>query len=111
MLTTDSESPSRRLGGQLRALARELRAGQSQGEKVGLFASYASGTYGPHGNADVLIVLRDRDKPFRDRILDFLPDGIGVPCGVLLYASCEIQNLQRDRSPWITHILEEVTWL
>ncbi len=79
-------------------------------EKVGLFGSYATGTYGPRSDADLLILLRTSDKPFRDRIPEVLPSGLSVPCDVFPYTAGEIESLLRDGSPWIKHILKEVVW-
>jgi predicted nucleotidyltransferase len=96
---------------ELRAWAAELRTRRPDVEKVGLFGSYATGTYGPRSDADLLIVLRASDKPFRDRIPDFLPAGLSVPCDVFPYTADEIESLQQDGSPCIKRILQEVIWL
>jgi len=95
---------------ELRAWAAELRARRPDVEKIGLFGSYATDTYGPRSDADLLILLRASDKPFRDRIPEFLPAGLSVPCDVFPYTADEIESLQRDESPWIKHILKEVIW-
>jgi predicted nucleotidyltransferase len=91
--------------------AAELRSRRPDVEKVGLFGSYATDTYGPHSDADLLIILRASEKPFRDRIPEFLPDGISIPCDIFPYTATEIENLRREDSPWITRILKEVVWL
>ncbi len=96
---------------ELRVWAASLKEKHPEVEKVGLFGSYATGTYGPRSDADLLILLRASDKPFRDRIPEFLPAHISVPCDVFPYTTAEIENLQRDESPWIKHILQEVVWL
>lgn len=80
-------------------------------EKIGLFGSYATDTYGPRSDADLLILLHTSDKPFRDRIPDFLPSNLSVPCDVFPYTADEVKSLQRDDSPWIRHVLKEVIWL
>ncbi len=95
---------------EVRAWATQLKK-RPDVEKVGLFGSYATGTYGPHSDADLLILLVASDKPFRDRIPDFLPSHLSVPCDVFPYTTGEIENLLRDGSPWIKHILQEVVWL
>jgi len=96
---------------ELRAWAGCLKEKHREVQKVGLFGSYATETYGPRSDADLLILLSTNDKPFRDRIPEFLPEHISVPCDVFPYTVGEIENLQRDGSPWITHILKEVIWL
>ena len=95
---------------ELRHWAVRLKDERRDVEKVGLFGSYATDTYGPRSDADLLIVLRDSDKRFRDRIPDFLPDGVSVPCDVFPYTADEIEDLRRDNSPWIKHLLQEVVW-
>jgi predicted nucleotidyltransferase len=96
---------------ELRTWATDLKSRRGDVEKIGLFGSYATDTYGPRSDADLLIVLRTSDKPFRDRIPEFLPAGLSVPCDVFPYTTAEIEQLQREESPWIRHILREVIWL
>ncbi|MBM4024261.1 MAG: nucleotidyltransferase domain-containing protein [Planctomycetes bacterium] len=96
---------------ELRAWAADLKLRRPEVAKVGLFGSYATGTYGPRSDADLLILLRASDKLFRDRIPEFLPARLSVPCDVFPYTIAEIENLRRDESPWIKHILKEVLWL
>jgi len=96
---------------ELRDWAARLKHERADVERIGLFGSYATDTYGPRSDADLLIVLRAADKPFRDRIPEFLPDGISVPCDVFPYAADEIASLRQEGSPWITRILKEVVWL
>jgi len=96
---------------ELRDWATTLKEAHPEVEKVGLFGSYATDTYGPRSDADLLIVLRASDKPFRDRIPDFLPDHVSIPCDLFPYTADEIERLQHDDSPWIKHVLQEVLWL
>ena len=96
---------------ELGAWAASLKESHPEVEKVGLFGSYATDTYGPRSDADLLIVLRTSDRPFRDRIPDFLPDRVSVPCDVFPYTAGEIETLQREGSLWIKHVLQEVIWL
>jgi len=96
---------------ELRDWVARLKEVRPDVEKVGLFGSYATDTYGPRSDADLLIVLRASEKPFRDRIPDFLPECVSVPCDVFPYTTDEIERLQRDDSPWINHVLQEITWL
>lgn len=96
---------------ELRAWAADLRSRRPDVERVGLFGSYAADTYGPRSDADLLIVLRDSDMRFRDRIAEFLPADLSVPCDVFPYTAADIEKLKRDESPWIQHVLEEAVWL
>ncbi len=96
---------------ELRAWAARLKRERADVEKIGLFGSYATDTYGPHSDADVIIVLQSSDKSFRDRIPAFLPEDVSVPCDVFPYTAGELESLQQEGSPWILHILKEVIWL
>ena len=95
---------------ELRKWVAGLKRRRPDVEKVGLFGSYATDTYGVRSDADLLIVLRDSDRAFRDRISDLLPDGVSVPCDVFPYTATELERLGAEGSPWINHILEEVVW-
>jgi predicted nucleotidyltransferase len=96
---------------ELRDWAADLKRRRRDVEKVGLFGSYVTDTYGPHSDADLLIVLYTSNKLFRDRIPEFLPEHVSVPCDVFPYTAGEIERLRQDDSPWIKHILQEVVWL
>ena len=80
-------------------------------EKVGFFGSYATDTFGPASDVDLLIILRSSSKRFLDRIPDYLPDNLSVSCDVFPYTSQEIQKMKQDGNLWICHILKETIWL
>ena len=97
--------------GEVREYVRRVRQAHPEVEKVGLFGSYATDTYGPSSDVDLLIVLRESDKRFPDRIPDFLPDNLSVACDVFPYTQAEIEKMKQDENPWIRHVLQEVDWL
>ncbi len=80
-------------------------------EKIGLFGSYATDTFGPASDVDLLIILRQSSKRFLDRIPDYLPENLSVSCDVFPYTKEEIEKMKREGTPWIRHILKEVVWL
>ena len=80
-------------------------------EKVGLFGSYATDTFGPASDVDLLIILRQSSKRFMDRIPDYLPENLSVSCNVFPYTNEEIEKMKQENMPWIRHVLKEVTWL
>jgi len=80
-------------------------------EKVGLFGSYATDTFGPASDVDLLIILRQSSKRFLGRIPDYLPDNLSVSCDVFPYTSEEIERMTQEGMPWIRHVLKEVVWL
>lgn len=96
---------------QLKDYAKKLKRSHPQVEKVGFFGSYATDTFGPASDVDLLIILRKSDKPFLDRIPDFIPDNLSVSCDCFPYTNEEIETMKEDRNPWIRHILKEVVWL
>ncbi len=96
---------------QLKDYAKSLKRTNPEVEQVGYFGSYANDTYGPASDVDLLIILRQSDKRFLDRIPDFLPDNLSVCCDVFPYTSEEIEKMKQDGNPWICHVLKEVVWL
>ncbi|MCX5636359.1 MAG: nucleotidyltransferase domain-containing protein [Planctomycetota bacterium] len=67
---------------QLKNYAKKLKRSSPVVEKVGLFGSYATDTFGPASDADLLIILRKSSKRFLDRIPNYLPDNLSVSCGI-----------------------------
>lgn len=80
-------------------------------EKIGLFGSYATDTFGPASDVDLLIILRQNSKRFLDRIPDYLPENLSVSCDVFPYTNEEIERMTQEGMPWIRHVLKEVVWL
>lgn len=96
---------------ELDCYVKQLRRTRSEVEKVGLFGSYATDTFGPASDVDLLIVLGESSKRFLDRIPDYMPDNLSVGCDVFPYTNKEMEKMKQDRSPWISHVLREAVWL
>ena len=96
---------------QLEDYAKSLKRTHAEVERVGFFGSYANDTYGPASDVDLLIVLRESEKRFIDRIPDFVPENLSVSCDVFPYTRSEIEKMKREGSPWVSHVLREVVWL
>ena len=96
---------------QLNRFAAELKRTRPAVERVGLFGSYATDTFGPASDVDLLIILRQSSKRFLDRIPDFIPENLSVSCDVFPYTSEEVEKMKRDGSHWIRHVLNEAVWL
>ncbi|MHC4156147.1 MAG: nucleotidyltransferase family protein [Planctomycetota bacterium] len=94
----------------LRECASKLKS-RPEVEKVGLFGSYATDTFGPASDVDLLIILSESSEEFLDRIPDYMPDNLTVSCDVFPYTAEEIERMKRDGNPWIHHVLKEVVWL
>jgi len=96
---------------QLKDYAEKLKRTSPEVEKIGLFGSYATETFGPASDVDLLIILRKSSKRFLDRIPDYLPENLSVACDVFPYTSKEIEKMKQESAPWICHVLKEVVWL
>jgi len=96
---------------QLADYTRKVKRSRPEVEKVGLFGSYATGTYGPASDVDLLIILRESSKRFLDRIPDYLPENLSVSCDVFPYTNEEIERMTQEGMPWIRDVLKEVVWL
>lgn len=90
---------------QLKEYAENLKRTRPEVETICLFGSYATDTYGPASDVDLLIVLRQSSQRFLDRIPDYLPDNLTVSCDVFAYTKTEIEKMQREGNSWIQHIL------
>jgi len=96
---------------QLKDYAKSIKRMHPEVERVGYFGSYATDTYGPASDVDLLIILRRSDRRFLDRIPDFIPDNLSICCDVFPYTSEEIKKMQGQNNPWIRHVLGEAVWL
>jgi predicted nucleotidyltransferase len=96
---------------QLKEYSENITRAHPEVERVGYFGSYANETYGPASDVDILIILRQSDKRFLERIPDFIPDNLSVSCDCFPYTSEEIERMKQDDNPWIFHVLKEVVWL
>ncbi len=96
---------------QLKDYTKSIKRANPEVERLGYFGSYANDTYGPASDVDLLIILRQSDKRFLDRIPDFLTDNLSICCDVFPYTREEIEKIKQDGNPWICHVLKEVVWL
>ena len=96
---------------QLKDYAKKLKRTRLEVEKVGLFGSYATDTFGPASDVDLLIILRGSSKRFLDRIPDYIPENLSVSCDVFPYTNKEMERMKQESNLWICHVLKEVVWL
>jgi predicted nucleotidyltransferase len=61
--------------------------------QVVLFGSFATGRYAPGSDVDLLVVLSQSTKRFRDRIPDYLPALFPVDVDVFPYTAEEVRRL------------------
>jgi predicted nucleotidyltransferase len=96
---------------QLKGYVSRLRSQRDDVEQIGLFGSYATDTYGPASDVDLLIVLHQSNKRFLDRMPEFIPNDLSAGCDVFVYTRDEIEQMKQQNNPWIMHVLSEVIWL
>ena len=76
------------------------------------FGSRVRGVPAPGSDVDVCLLLDRSDKPFRERIPDYLPFGssVGLPVGVDLhpYTLAEFERLRREHPSWHRAIVSGV---
>ncbi len=78
--------------------------------KIGYFGSYARGDWGVGSDVDLIIIVRESDKPFELRGSDWDTMEIPVPTDVLVYTGEEWQKLfGQNRS--MVRLGEEIIWL
>jgi predicted nucleotidyltransferase len=76
-------------------------------EEIVVFGSFATGTWAPGSDLDVLIVLREATQPPRDRIPSLLPGRFPVPVDVFPFTRMELAA--RADSP-VTAAARLSTW-
>ena len=64
------------------------------------FGSRVTGTPAPGSDVDLCILLAGSDKPFRERIGDYLPFGFPVGLDLFPYTLAEFERLQTERPSW-----------
>jgi predicted nucleotidyltransferase len=74
-----------------------------------LFGSLVKGTYAPGSDADILILLKDDQRRFIDRIPEFLRHYLNAPIAtdVFPYTKQEIQQMIADQNPFIMTLWKE----
>jgi uncharacterized protein len=97
--------------GEIKTWARSLKNKYPEIEKIGLFGSYATDTYHPGSDADIIIVLKQSDKAFLDRIEQFIPESLSVGVDVFPYTEREISAMRSERNQWIGRVFKELIWL
>lgn len=68
------------------------------------FGSRVTGTPAPGSDVDVCVVLAHADKPFRDRIGDYLPYGFPVGVDLFPYTVTEFERLPTEQPSWYAAI-------
>jgi len=77
-----------------------------------LFGSLARGDAVPGSDADLLLVLRDSERPFRDRAGTYRVADAGVGVDVFAYTDRELASMLDQGNAFVTQALREgvVLW-
>jgi predicted nucleotidyltransferase len=73
----------------VRTWAEDLATSDETVVRVGYFGSYARGDWGVGSDLDVVIVVRESDRPFERRALRFDASALPVPADVFVYTTEE----------------------
>lgn len=99
----DREGVRRAVDEHVRALA----ARHPELEEAILFGSVARGTPVPGSDVDLLLVLSESDRPFRDRIPLFLPGAFPVGVDVFPYTRAELTRMTAEGNRFVLDALRD----
>jgi predicted nucleotidyltransferase len=75
--------------------------------RVVLFGSFAREDYGARSDIDLLVVLKSSDRPFAERVADFLRFIPPYPTDVFPFTLAEIEQRTASGDPFLTRALAE----
>jgi predicted nucleotidyltransferase len=91
----------------LKAVGREIKVAHPEVKKILLFGSLARNNGVPGSDADLLMILSFSDKPFLERIPEYLPSKLPVAIDVFPYTQKEINNMLAEGNTFIKRAMEE----
>ncbi|MBI2908589.1 MAG: nucleotidyltransferase domain-containing protein [Chloroflexi bacterium] len=90
-----------------RDFAAELARAHPEVEEVVVFGSLVRGEAVPGSDVDLLVILRDSNVPFLDRMTSYMPDRFPVGMDVFPYTKAEIEQMLQDNNFFIKRALGE----
>ena len=95
-----------------RAWVARLREEHPEIVRVGYFGSYATDTYAPGSDFDVLIEVGEaRERRRADRAAPYLPDRFPVGIEIFVYTTAEIARAEAEGAAFITTVMKQIIWL
>ena len=91
--------------------ARQQAAARPQLVMLGYFGSYARGDWGVGSDLDLVAVVRNAERPFIERPLDWDLTGLPVPAEILVYTAEEWDAVLARGDRFARVMAEEVVWL
>lgn len=90
-----------------RGTARRIAAAHPEVLRILLFGSFARGDYGARSDLDLLIVLKESDKPASERLGDFLQYVPAYPTDMFPVTEAEIAARLQEGDPFLARALNE----
>lgn len=84
----------------VRSWARRIGDRRPEVRRIIWFGSRVRGIPSPGSDVDVCIVLASSDKPFRERVGDYLPFGFPVGMDLFPYTVAELDRLRIAHPSW-----------
>jgi predicted nucleotidyltransferase len=86
---------------------KEIAVKHSEVERVLLFGSFVRDESVPGSDIDLLVILRESEESFLNRIPRFLPSRFPVGVDVFPYTEKEVERMKREGNFFISRALEE----
>jgi len=96
---------------ELRAWVTDQRRTRQELLCVGLFGSYATDSYAPGSDIDLLVLVKRSKEPlWFMRAASFDTSSLSVGADLFVYTESEAERMKKT-SAWFRHILREVIWI
>jgi uncharacterized protein len=82
------------------AYAEQLRRQHAEIVRIIWFGAWVMGLPSPGSDVDLCLILSKSDKPYRDRIPDYLPLGFPVGIDLVRYTEEEFDRLKQTSPEW-----------
>lgn len=79
--------------------------------RIGYFGSYARGDAGVGSDLDIVAVVREAERPFERRAIDWDLSSLPVPAEILIYTDAEWGDLMKAGSRFARMLEQEAVWL
>jgi predicted nucleotidyltransferase len=97
-----------KIRGAATAYAAHLRREHPEIKRIIWFGSWINGLPSPGSDVDICLVVSSSEKPFQDRISDYLPTRFPVGIDLFVYTSTELERLWESSPGWYKAITSGV---
>ena len=91
--------------------AEELGTKDSSILAIGYFGSYARGDWGVGSDLDIIVILKNADKTFAQKPLEWDLTRLPVPAEALVYTQAEWESLMEEKRRFAQSLAGETVWL